>query len=90
MNIRLQMVDTETGEIIGSSFKQYALNFATKNDAGFTFIMRWIQSAVRGIRSTDHKHIEVKIFMEEESMSLGLPFPPPVEVQKEQARQYVY
>lgn len=34
MNIRLQMVDTETGEIIATSYKQYALNFSTKNDTG--------------------------------------------------------
>lgn len=84
------MVDTETGEIIATSYKQYALNFATKNDAGFTFIMRWVQSAVRGIRTTEHKAIEVKLFMMEEQNSLNLPFPPPVEVQKAQAAQYVY
>ena len=90
MNLRFQMVDTETGEIIATSYQHYALNFNTKKDAGFMFIMRWVQSAVRGVRTTEHKAIEVKIFMMEEQNSLMLPFPPSIEEQKAQAAQYVY
>ena len=50
-----QMVDTDTGEIICTLYKDFACNFATKNDAGFRTCIEWCMSAVRGVRTTDHK-----------------------------------
>ena len=72
MNLRFQMVDTDTGEILGTSYKNYALNFADKNDVGFRRCLEWCMSCVRGIRSTDHKNIELKIFFGEEKVPLSL------------------
>ena len=50
MNLRFQMIDTDTGEILATSYCNYALNFADKKDTGFRKILAWCQSAVRGIR----------------------------------------
>lgn len=72
MNLRFQMIDTDTGEILGTSYKNYALNFADKKDTGFLRCLEWCMSAVRGIRSTQHKNIEVRIFFGEEVKPLSL------------------
>ena len=72
MNLRFQMIDTDTGEILGTSYKNYALNFADKKDTGFIRCLEWCMSAVRGIRSTEHKNIEVRIFFGTEKQPLSL------------------
>lgn len=66
------MVDTDTGEILGTSYRNYALNFADKKDTGFIRCLEWCMSAVRGVRSTEHKNIEVRIFFGEEKQPLPL------------------
>ena len=90
MNIRVQMIDTDTGEILGTKYANYALNFGTKNDNGFVFIMRWVQSAVRGIRVAHHKSIELRIGFVEEKESLFIPFGMTDEEVQSNAAQYVY
>lgn len=89
MNMRFQMVDTSTGEIICTSYKDFACNFATKNDAGFRTCMEWCMSAVRGVRTTDHRNIELRIHFAEEQGSLPLPFGMTPEMAKDQAKEYV-
>lgn len=54
------MVDTQTGEIIARNNKNLTFNFNTKNDAGFRTCLEWCMSAVRGVRLTEHKNIEVR------------------------------
>lgn len=66
------MVDTDTGEILGTSYKNYVLNFADKKDTGFIRCLEWCMSAVRGVRNSEHKNIEVRIFFGEEKQPLSL------------------
>lgn len=89
MNLRFQMVDTDTGEIICTSYKDFAMNFSTKNDAGFRTCIEWCMSAVRGVRTTGHKSIELRIHFVEEQGSLPLPFGMTVQQARSEAKQYV-
>lgn len=72
MNLRFQMVDTDTGEILATSYKNYILNFCDKKDVGFTRCLEWCMSAVRGVRTTEHKNIELRIFFGSEKKPLSL------------------
>ena len=83
------MVDTDTGEIICTSYKDFACNFATKNDAGFRTCVEWCMSAVRGVRTTVHKNIELRIHFAEEQGSLPLPFGITIDDARKQAAAYV-
>lgn len=67
------MIDTDTGEILASSSKQYTLNFATSNDAGFACIRRWVESSIRGIRVAGHRSIELRTHFSKE---IPIPFIP--------------
>lgn len=89
MNIVLSMIDTDTGEILSRQTREYALSFNTRNDAGFTHLMRYIQSAVRGVRC-HKKNIEVRFHFEESKPLPQLPFGMTVDQANKQASQYVY
>lgn len=65
-NISCKMIDTDTGEILASSNRNYALQFSVSNDCGFKHLNEWLKSAVRGIRTTEHKSIEVRFHFQEE------------------------
>ena len=73
MIIVLKMIDTQTGEILAESSKSFVLNFHCSNDAGFACIKRWIESCVRGVRTTNHKNIELRTHFSEEKQ---IPFIP--------------
>lgn len=88
--MRFQMVDTSTGEIICTSYKDFACNFAVSNDAGFRTCMEWCMSAVRGVRTTDHKNIELRIHFAEEQGFLPLPFGMSIDDVRSKACQYVH
>lgn len=66
MNLTLTMVDTETGEILARNNKNLTFNFNTKTDAGFRTCLEWCMSAVRGVRNTEHKNIEVRFHFAED------------------------
>lgn len=66
------MIDTDTGEILATSYKNYILNFHDKKDVGFRKCLEWCMSAVRGVRTTSHKHIELRVFFGEEKAPLPL------------------
>lgn len=66
------MVDTDTGEILATSYKNYILNFNDKKDVGFIRCLEWCMSAVRGVRTTDHKNIELCILFGSEKKPLSL------------------
>lgn len=72
MNLRFQMVDTDTGEILATSYNNYILNFYDKKDVGFRRCLEWCMSAVRGVRTTEHKNIELRVFFGEEKKPLSL------------------
>lgn len=84
------MVDVDTGEILATRYKDFAMNFATKSDAGFRTCVEWCMSAVRGVRTTEHKNIELRIGFQEEKTSLSLPFGLSEYDSKSMARSYVY
>lgn len=65
MDIQIDMIDKQTGEIIAKKVGNYVLNFAVKNDSGFAFLHRWCESAVRGVRLTEHKEIMLQISFSE-------------------------
>lgn len=90
MNLSVEMIDMNTGEVLGRKSANYVLNFATKNDAGFVFLMRWLQSCVRGVRLSDHKDIQLRVSFHDDKESLFLPFGMSVEQADELAKQYVY
>ena len=72
MNLRLQMIDADTGEILVTRYKNYAMSFATKNDAGFRTCVEWCMSCVRGVRMKRSKNIELRIGFSEEIGTLPL------------------
>lgn len=74
MNITLTMVDTKTGEILANTQRNYALQISNPSDAGFKFLRRWLDSVVRGVRSTNHKSIELRCHMEEDVKNPYIPF----------------
>ena len=55
------MVDTDTGEILATRYNNYACNFGDKKDVGFSKILAWAQSCVRGVRCANHDNIELRI-----------------------------
>lgn len=89
MILNLKLVDTDTGEIISNICKDYACNFSTKNDAGFRFLMEWCMCAVRGVRMTEHKHIELRIHFSEKIPLPQLPFGMTIDDSRKLAAQYV-
>ena len=89
MNLEFQMIDVQTGEIIARSKKTFACNFAVSNDAGFRTMMQWCQSAVRGVRKTEHKELELRIYFGEDLPLPQLPFGMSEDLVKNQALQYV-
>ena len=89
MNLEFQMIDVRTGEIIARSKKTFACNFATSNDAGFRTMMLWCQSAVRGVRKTDHKELELRIYFGEDLPLPQLPFGMTEDLAKHHALLYV-
>lgn len=90
MNLTLTMIDSSTGEILARSNKNYALSFATKNDAGFRYLMEWVMSSVRGIRCAHHDSIELRINFVEDKPLPQLPFGLTPEEARKQAAAYVY
>lgn len=72
MNLYIDMIDTTTGALIARKTANYVMNFAVKNDSGFAMIQRWCESAVRGVRMTEHKDITLNIRFNEEKESMPL------------------
>ena len=89
MNLRLQMVDADTGEILVTRYKEFACSFATKNDAGFRTCVEWCMSAVRGVRMKKANNIELRIGFSENQGSLFLPFGMTENDAKNEALNYV-
>ena len=55
------MVDIDTGEIIATRYNNYSCNFCDSKDVGFSKILAWAQSCVRGIRQGKADNIELRI-----------------------------
>lgn len=72
MNLRFQMIDTDTGEILATSYNNYILNFHDKKDVGFRRCLEWCMSAVRGVRTTVHKNIELRVYFGDEKKPVSL------------------
>ena len=85
------MIDTDTGEIIITRYKDYALSFGVKNDAGFRTLMEWCMSAVRGVRDPKYKHnnLELRIGFCSEKESIPLAFGDSIDKVRDLARSYV-
>lgn len=66
MNVHVDMIDMETGEILGRRSANYAFNFGVKDDAGFSFLLSWIQSCVRGIRVAKKNDLQLRIHFTDE------------------------
>lgn len=89
MNLDFQIIDVQTGEILARSKRTYACNFATSNDVGFRTMMQWCQSCVRGVRKTEHKELELRIYFGEDMPLPQLPFGMTDDMAKQQALLYV-
>lgn len=74
MIIDLVMSDCETGEILWRCNRGFACNFV-KNDAGRILIQKMIDSAIKGVRSSEHKKINCSIILSEPQI-MSLPFEP--------------
>lgn len=57
MNLRFQMLDIDTGELLAHTDCNYVCNFNDKKDIGFRKVLAWAQSCVRGVRLKKHKRI---------------------------------
>ena len=75
MNLKIQMVDTDTGELLYNQEKILACQF-TKNDTAFRLMHNVLESCVRGIRNRKCDSIELKIRFYEPKLgnSPHLPF----------------
>ena len=74
MNVRIRMTDTQTGEILAQANHNYVFNFGLRSDAGFLCVLRWIQSAIRGVRLLKHGSIEVSFIFDREIAGSSLFF----------------
>lgn len=83
------MVDVDTGEVLAMSSKSFAMNFNTKNDAGFRTCMEWCMSCVRGLRNTNHKNLELRIGFLSENKQLPLFGAESLESLRLEASEYV-
>lgn len=61
MNLRFEMIDIDTGEILAHRYENLACNIGLKNDVGFSKINSWAASCIRGVRSSEHENIELRI-----------------------------
>lgn len=61
------MTDTDTGEILWQKSTAYACNFV-KGDAGRALIGRMVDSAIKGARLGEHKHINCSIDLYESNL----------------------
>lgn len=61
MDLQIEMIDKQTGEVLAKKCRDYALNFAVKNDSGFAYLHRWLESCVRGVRCSEHRQIQLRI-----------------------------
>lgn len=61
MNLRFQMIDCDTGELLATRYCNYNMNFGDKNDTGFRKVLAWVESCVRGIRQKKANNIELRI-----------------------------
>lgn len=55
------MIDTDTGEILARRSENLACNIGMPNDVGFKRIADWCASCIRGVRSTEHETLELRI-----------------------------
>lgn len=74
MYLRLEMIDVNTGEVLAHSYDNLACNIENKNDVGISKIDAWVASCIRGVRSTEHTSIQLRIAFSKEKESLSLNF----------------
>ena len=72
MNINIEMLDPQSGNIIAKRSANYALNFGTRNDSGYECIMNWVKSCVRGVRLDKYKEIELRVRFDEKYEQMPL------------------
>lgn len=61
MNIKLEMKDLETGDLLAHRCCEYECNFDCKDDRGFKTLLAWCRSCVRGIRVKHFSAIQLRI-----------------------------
>lgn len=61
MNLKIEMYDMETNELLAHRYCEYQCNFMDKNDSGFKTLLAWCRSAVRGVRVKHLPAVELKI-----------------------------
>lgn len=69
------MSDKKTGEILWQTSRQLSCNFV-KGDAGRALIGRMVDSAIKGVRMSEHKFINcsIDLFEPEFIKEMDLPF----------------
>lgn len=68
------MVDTATGEVLARRSENLACNIGMPNDVGFKRISDWCASCIRGVHSTEHESIELRIEFSKEKAPAFLKF----------------
>lgn len=61
MNVFIQVVDSDTGEIISRNSRNLVFDPTNKNDVGFKLCRDWIASTLRGIRDPRYKHDKLQV-----------------------------
>lgn len=74
MNLRLQMIDCDTGEVLAHRYENLACNLYDKKDVAFNRINSWLQSCVRGVRQKKCNCIEFRCSFLEDRDSLDIEF----------------
>lgn len=81
MVVSLVMSDVDTGEVLWNCNRGFACNFVN-NDAGRILISKMIDSAIKGVRSSDHKRINCSVTLQE-PVQKELPFDIPIQRDKD-------
>lgn len=66
MNLKFQIIDSSTGEILGESYDNLACNIGDVKDAAFNRIQKWSESCVRGIQQKRAESLELRISFKKE------------------------
>lgn len=62
MNVLIELIDTDSGEIISRISRNLVFDPSNRGDVGFKLCRDWIACALRGVRNREynHDHLELR------------------------------
>lgn len=75
MNLRFQIIDTTSGEILSECVDRLVCNLGDTKDVGFKRIHLWAESCVRGIKQKRADSLELRVSFSLEKYMDSEPIP---------------